>query len=107
MLSTNRLSRLQAKWERIRKSLGQQGDSKPAASPDKRSDSNAAAAAQFVRRKRIGYLNQKNVRLFGGSIEEYLEANNAQIPLVLKSCIRVVNLFGEIKFIAISELLRN
>jgi hypothetical protein len=33
-------------------------------------------------------------KLFGGSLEEYLEATNEEIPLVMKSCIRVINLYG-------------
>jgi len=48
-----------------------------------------------VRRKRIGQLQSNgNPRLFGGSLEEYLELTNTEIPLVIKSCIRVINLFG-------------
>jgi SLIT-ROBO Rho GTPase activating protein len=33
-------------------------------------------------------------KLFGGSLEEYLEATNEEIPLVRKSCIRPINLYG-------------
>ena len=33
-------------------------------------------------------------KLFGGSLEEYLEAMNHEIPLIMKSCIRVINLYG-------------
>jgi hypothetical protein len=35
-------------------------------------------------------------KLFGGSLEEYLDATNQEIPLVIKSCIRVINLYGKI-----------
>jgi SLIT-ROBO Rho GTPase activating protein len=34
-------------------------------------------------------------KLFGGSLEEYLDATNQEIPLIIKSCIRVINLFGK------------
>ena len=47
------------------------------------------------RRRRIGrtpLIGQP--KLFGGSLEEYLEATNEEIPLVMKSCIRVINLYG-------------
>lgn len=33
-------------------------------------------------------------KLFGGSLEEYLESTNQEIPLIVKSCVRVINLFG-------------
>uniref|UniRef100_T1IUP1 SLIT-ROBO Rho GTPase-activating protein 1 n=1 Tax=Strigamia maritima TaxID=126957 RepID=T1IUP1_STRMM len=33
-------------------------------------------------------------KLFGGSLEEYLEATNQEIPLIMRSCIRLINLYG-------------
>lgn len=48
------------------------------------------------RRKRIGRQMNGQPKLFGGSLEEFLEATNQEIPLVLKSCIRVINLYGKI-----------
>lgn len=33
-------------------------------------------------------------RLFEGSLEEYLEATNQEVPLVIRSCVRVINLYG-------------
>ncbi|XP_025413471.1 SLIT-ROBO Rho GTPase-activating protein 1-like isoform X3 [Sipha flava] len=49
----------------------------------------------IVRRKRIGRLQMNGQpKLFGGSLEEYLDATNQEIPLIIKSCIRVINLFG-------------
>ncbi|XP_015365720.1 PREDICTED: SLIT-ROBO Rho GTPase-activating protein 1-like [Diuraphis noxia] len=49
----------------------------------------------IVRRKRIGRLQMNGQpKLFGGSLEEYLDATNQEIPLVIKSCIRVINLYG-------------
>lgn len=47
------------------------------------------------RRKRIGRLQMNGQpKLFGGSLEEYLEATNQEIPIIMKSCIRVINLYG-------------
>ena len=33
-------------------------------------------------------------KLFGGGLEEYLEAVEQDIPLIVKSCVRVINLYG-------------
>lgn len=45
--------------------------------------------------KRIGRINiSGRPKLFGGSLEEYLEATGEDIPLIMRSCIRVINLFG-------------
>lgn len=50
----------------------------------------------IVRRKRIGRLQMNGQpKLFGGSLEEYLDATNQEIPLIIKSCIRVINLYGK------------
>lgn len=35
-------------------------------------------------------------KLFGGSLEEYLEVTQEEIPLIMRSCIRVINLFGNL-----------
>lgn len=46
-------------------------------------------------RRRIGRLQMNGQpKLFGGSLEEYLDATNQEIPLIIKSCIRVINLYG-------------
>lgn len=34
-------------------------------------------------------------KLFGGSLEEYLEVTAEEIPLIMRSCIRVINLYGK------------
>ncbi len=53
-------------------------------------------ASKPPRRKRIGRLQPNGQpKLFGGSLEEYLEATNQEIPLIIKSCIRVINLYGK------------
>uniref|UniRef100_A0A1A9UQ51 SLIT-ROBO Rho GTPase-activating protein 1 n=2 Tax=Glossina TaxID=44049 RepID=A0A1A9UQ51_GLOAU len=47
------------------------------------------------KRKRIGRKNLTGrPKLFGGSLEEYLESTGEEIPLILRSCIRVINLYG-------------
>lgn len=33
-------------------------------------------------------------KLFGGSLEEYLEATQEDIPLIMRSCIKIINLYG-------------
>lgn len=47
-------------------------------------------------RKRIGRGSscQSVPRLFAGSLEEYLEATGQELPLIVTSCIRVINLYG-------------
>ncbi|KAL1449218.1 hypothetical protein WDU94_000434, partial [Cyamophila willieti] len=53
------------------------------------------ASTRPVRRKRIGRSHQSATpKLFGGSLEEYVEATGQEIPLVVRSCIRVINLYG-------------
>ena len=33
-------------------------------------------------------------KLFGGGLDEYVEALKQDIPLIVKSCVRVINLYG-------------
>lgn len=52
--------------------------------------------SQVPKRKRIGRMNMTGQpKLFGGSLEEYLEATGEEIPLIMRSCIRVINLYGK------------
>jgi len=91
MLTMNRISRLQSKYEHIRKSL----KTTDSALVPSTSAAIAASTRQYNRRKRIGNIQKyTNTRLFGGSIEEYLEKTNEEIPLIMRSCIRVINLYG-------------
>ena len=92
------MHRLQAKYEMIHKTLAQDGSQLPT-SPKLASLSAVATTPNPLggkpRRRRIGrtpLIGQP--KLFGGSLEEYLEATNEEIPLVMKSCIRVINLYG-------------
>ena len=53
----------------------------------------------FFPRRRIGKASRGHhgggqPKLFGGSLEEYLEEINQDIPTILKSCVRVINLYG-------------
>ncbi|XP_011305833.1 SLIT-ROBO Rho GTPase-activating protein 1-like isoform X2 [Fopius arisanus] len=88
LLGTSRIARLDAKQEYIRQSL-QDGSN---ASPN---PSISTSKQKQARRKRIGRLQMNGQpKLFGGSLEEYLETMNQEIPLIVKSCIRVINLYG-------------
>jgi SLIT-ROBO Rho GTPase activating protein len=101
MLDSNLTTRLQAKYEDISKALG----------PDRAARvlggevSAAETAGKPPRRKRIGRPMitagpagvggaHAGPKLFGGSLEEYLEASQEEIPLVIRSCVRVINLYG-------------
>ncbi|KAG7203162.1 hypothetical protein KM043_010278 [Ampulex compressa] len=88
LLGTSRIARLDAKQEYIRQSLldGSSASPNPSMSTTKQKQ---------ARRKRIGRLQMNGQpKLFGGSLEEYLESTNQEIPLIMKSCIRVINLYG-------------
>ncbi|XP_015127569.1 SLIT-ROBO Rho GTPase-activating protein 1 isoform X1 [Diachasma alloeum] len=87
LLGTSRIARLDAKQDYIRQSLqdGSNGSPNPSI-PSKQKQ---------ARRKRIGRLQMNGQpKLFGGSLEEYLETMNQEIPLIVKSCVRVINLYG-------------
>ncbi|RLU15857.1 hypothetical protein DMN91_011613 [Ooceraea biroi] len=88
LLGTSRIARLDAKQEYIRQSLLDGSNASP-------NPSISATKQKQARRKRIGRLQMNGQpKLFGGSLEEYLESTNQEIPLVMKSCIRVINLYG-------------
>ncbi|KAL4227144.1 SLIT-ROBO Rho GTPase-activating protein 1 [Mactra antiquata] len=87
-LSNNRIARLQAKYSSIQKALGEDASStgvrvRPPSLPPK------------PKKRRIGRNPQiGQPKLFGGNLEEYIEATGQEIPTVIKSCIRVLNLYG-------------
>jgi len=103
LMRTSRIVRLDAKQQHINETLTsicckrpQNGnvDSTPAKLTPQR-----PLHKPIVRRKRIGRLQMNGQpKLFGGSLEEYLDATNQEIPLVIKSCIRVINLYGKISY---------
>ncbi|XP_076035046.1 SLIT-ROBO Rho GTPase-activating protein 1-like isoform X5 [Oratosquilla oratoria] len=87
-LGGNLITRLQARYELMRKALGNENQSTSSPTPTRN-------LVQKSRRRRIGrppLMGQP--KLFGGSLEEYLETTNQEIPLIMKSCIRVINLYG-------------
>ncbi|KAK4871550.1 hypothetical protein RN001_015674 [Aquatica leii] len=86
LLGSTRIARLDAKQEYIRQSL---------LAENCESTSTLKSIVKTPRRKRIGRLQMSGQpKLFGGSLEEYLEATNQEIPLIIKSSIRVINLYG-------------
>ncbi|KAK0164497.1 hypothetical protein PV328_003119 [Microctonus aethiopoides] len=88
LLGTSRIARLDAKQDYIRQSLQDGSNSSPNLSI-------TTSKQKQARRKRIGRLQMNGQpKLFGGSLEEYLESTNQEIPLIMKSCIRVINLYG-------------
>ncbi|GLH12612.1 GTPase-activating protein CdGAPr [Gryllus bimaculatus] len=93
ILGTSRIARLDSKYEHIRQTLLEAAGDSPTSLKGLQQCS--GQANKPPRRKRIGRL-QKNgqPKLFGGSLEEYLETTNQEIPLIMKSCIRVINLYG-------------
>lgn len=87
-MGTSRIARLDAKAELLRTELAK----------DASLNSNATllVKSQVPKRKRIGRMNMTGQpKLFGGSLEEYLEATGEGIPLIMRSCIRVINLYGK------------
>lgn len=92
ILGTSRIARLDAKAELLRSELAK--DSTP------NSNTTLLVKSQVPKRKRIGRMNMTGQpKLFGGSLEEYLEATGEEIPLILRSCIRVINLYGAFHFV--------
>ncbi|XP_069141663.1 SLIT-ROBO Rho GTPase-activating protein 1-like isoform X3 [Argopecten irradians] len=84
-LSCNRISRLQAKQSAIQKSVGDNisNTGRPPSLPPK------------PKKRRIGRSQMVGQpKLFGGSLEEYIEATGNDIPLIIRSCIRAINLYG-------------
>lgn len=99
VLGTSRIARLDAKQEYIRHTLIKAGESPTWLSGGQNHKGNNQGSlpqAKPPRRKRIGRQMNGQPKLFGGSLEEYLEATNQEIPLIVKSCIRVINLYGRL-----------
>uniref|UniRef100_A0A6P7G527 SLIT-ROBO Rho GTPase-activating protein 1-like n=1 Tax=Diabrotica virgifera virgifera TaxID=50390 RepID=A0A6P7G527_DIAVI len=86
LLGSTKIARLDAKQEFLRQSL-------LAEAPD--FCNSIKPVIKTPKRKRIGRLQMSGQpKLFGGSIEEYQEATNQEIPLIMRSCIRVINLYA-------------
>lgn len=86
ILGTSRIARLDAKAELLRNALAK----------DSVNHSSTLVKSNVPKRKRIGRMNMTgHPKLFGGSLEEYLEVTCEEIPLIMRSCIRVINLYGK------------
>ncbi|XP_067217186.1 SLIT-ROBO Rho GTPase-activating protein 1-like isoform X2 [Linepithema humile] len=86
LLATSKIARLEAKQDFIKEHLLDSNDSMTVPT--------AAMIRQKTRRK-IGRLQiNQQTKLFGGSLEEYLDSTKEEIPLIIKSCIRIINLYG-------------
>ncbi len=47
------------------------------------------------KKRRLGQGNKApEAKLFGGSIEEYVEATGEEIPLIVRSCVKVISMYG-------------
>ncbi|XP_049541574.1 SLIT-ROBO Rho GTPase-activating protein 1-like isoform X1 [Anopheles darlingi] len=85
ILATSRIARLDSKAEYLRNVLAK----------DSTINTDTLIKSNVPKRKRIGRMNKSGrPKLFGGSLEEYLEVSGEEIPLILRSCIRVINLYG-------------
>lgn len=85
ILGASRIARLDSKAELLRNALAQ----------DCTLHTSIMVKTNVPKRKRIGRMNMSGQpKLFGGSLEEYLETTQEEIPLIMRSCIRVINLFG-------------
>lgn len=85
ILGTSRIARLDSKAELLRTALAKESAI----------HTSVLVKSNVPKRKRIGRMNMSGQpKLFGGSLEEYLEKMNEEIPLIMRSCIRVINLFG-------------
>jgi hypothetical protein len=94
VLGSSRIARLDAKHEHIRHTLLEAAGDSPTSLKGLQ-QRHAGQTTKPPRRKRIGRLQMNGQpKLFGGSLEEYLETTNHEIPLIMKSCIRVINLYG-------------
>lgn len=86
LLGSTRIARLDAKQRYISQSL---------ITDTPEGVNTLKPVSKTPRRKRIGRLQMSGQpKLFGGSLEEYLETTNQEIPLIIKSCVRVINLYG-------------
>ncbi|KAL5014667.1 hypothetical protein ScPMuIL_008937 [Solemya velum] len=88
-LSCNQIARLQAKQKAIQKALGEYRMSpsgslcRPPSLPPK------------PKKRRLGRTPMdQQPKLFGGSLDEYVEAVGQDIPIIMKSCIKAINLHG-------------
>ncbi|XP_078679151.1 SLIT-ROBO Rho GTPase-activating protein 1-like isoform X8 [Branchiostoma floridae x Branchiostoma belcheri] len=94
-LGSSVVTRLQAKYDLIQKALGE-GERNAALSVDPDSPTRPPMLPPKPRKisKPGRPASACKAKLFGGSILEYIQASGHEIPLVIRSCIRVINLLG-------------
>lgn len=89
-MGTSRIARLDSKAELLRNALAKDSALQ--------CNSTLLVKTNVPKRKRIGRMNMTGQpKLFGGSLEEYLEVTGEEIPLIMRSCIRIINLYGKEK----------
>ncbi|XP_059099709.1 SLIT-ROBO Rho GTPase-activating protein 1-like isoform X3 [Tigriopus californicus] len=96
VLNSNRIARLQAKYDNLRHTLGDKSNSHASAA-NAEGMLTLTRRPNVARRRRIGNNSRQGggqPKLFGGSLEEYLEETNQELPIVVRSCVRVINLYG-------------
>lgn len=86
LININLMARLEAKHAYLQKAVGEKT---PSQAPFKELPPKPKS-----RPFRKSIFNNKPLKLFGGTIEEYVEAVGDDIPLVIRSCIRVIVKFG-------------
>ncbi|XP_064633392.1 SLIT-ROBO Rho GTPase-activating protein 1-like isoform X4 [Lineus longissimus] len=85
MIGNNLIARLQAKFSSIQNALGE-GQLSQIPRPN---------LPPKPKKRRIGRTpGGSQCKLFGGNLEDYVEMTGQEIPLVIQSCIRIINLFG-------------
>ena len=99
ILTGNKISRLQARHNNLRMSLAAENETLPRQVVSTRRrigrwDSWKLTESLCISVHRSAVSGGSLPKLFGGSLEEYIEAVKQDIPLVVRSCIRVINLHG-------------
>lgn len=96
LMSNNLLTRVQARYGLLKKALGETGElpkggtvrltgnSRPPSLPPKPIKARVVGKMPLVGQPKV----------FGCSLEEYIQVTGEDIPLVVRSCIRAINLYG-------------
>ncbi|XP_076304091.1 SLIT-ROBO Rho GTPase-activating protein 1-like [Tachypleus tridentatus] len=91
----NLIARLQSKAELVRCALISSQEIITSESSSPQTIQRPHTLPHRARKKRIGQTPLVGQpKLFGGSLEEYLDVTNQEIPVIMKSCIRIINLYG-------------
>ncbi|XP_067937833.1 SLIT-ROBO Rho GTPase-activating protein 1-like isoform X2 [Watersipora subatra] len=91
LLDSNLIARLQVKHATLQKALGEDAShgrsgipARPPSLPPKPNKQRRIGKSPIVGRPKV----------FGCNLEEYVEATEEAIPLIIRSCIRAINLYG-------------